>query len=157
MSFSFTLLLNIFEENKRKMGQTIEINEGEVLVKFNSPTIGKVSFKDLGISRDELSIEGGFMRIAFELGGIGTHDFVAVPTIEITYEETMGETHWQCDFNGETLLDKLDHHGNATILLLRRERLEKLEQHHENKLILHAEFPEAVHIDVENSFVSLFK
>lgn len=139
------------------MGQTVEINEGEVLVKFNSPTIGKVSFKELGITRDELSLEGGFLRIAFELGGIGTHNFVAVPTIEVSYDESMGETHWQCDFNGETLLDKLDHHGHATILLLRREKLENLEQHHENKLILHAEFPGSVHINPENSFIELFK
>ena len=139
------------------MGQTIEINEGEVLVKFNSPTIGKVSFQDLGISKEELSLEGGFMRIAFDLGGIGTHDFVAVPTIEVSYLESMGETHWQCDFNGETLLDKLDHHGRSTIILLKRTSMENLEQHHENKLILHAEFPDAVHIDVENSFIELFK
>jgi len=139
------------------MGQTIEINEGEVLVKFNSPTAGKVSFKELGISKSELSLDGGFLRIAFELGGIGTHDFVSVPTIEVSYEESMGETHWQCDFNDETLLDKLDHHGRSTIILLRRERLEKLEQHHENKLVIHAEFPGAVHIDVENSFIELFK
>jgi hypothetical protein len=139
------------------MGQIVEINEGEVLVKFNSPTIGKISFKDLGISKDELSLVGGFMRIAFELGGIGTHNFVAVPTIEISYDESMGETHWQCDFNDETLLDKLDHHGHATILLLKRERLENLEQHHENKLVLHAEFPGAVHINVENSYIELFK
>ena len=139
------------------MEQTIEINEGEVLVKFNSPSIGKISFKELGISREELSLDGGFMRIVFELGGIGTHDFVAVPTIEVSYEEVMGETHWQCDFNNETLLDKLDHHGRSTIILLRRDRLEKLEQHHENKLVLHAEFPGAVHIDIDNSFVELFK
>ena len=139
------------------MGQTIEINEGEVLVKFNSPTIGKKSFADLGITAEDVTLQGGFMRIAFELGGIGTHDFVAVPTIEITYKESMGETHWQCDFNGETLLDKLDHHGNATILLLRRKQLENLEQHHENKLILHAEFPESVHIDPDNSYVEFFK
>ncbi len=139
------------------MGQTIEINDGEVLVKFNAPTIGKTSFKELGISKDDLSLEGGFMRIAFELGGIGTNDFVAVPTIEVSYEEAMGETHWQCEFNDETLVDKLDHHGRSTIILLRRDRLEKLEQHHENILVLHAEFPSAVHIDVENSFVELFK
>lgn len=139
------------------MGQTVEINEGEVLVKFSSPTIGKVSFKELGISKDELSLEGGFLRIAFELGGIGTHDFVAIPTIEVSYEESMGETHWQCDFNGETLLDKLDHHGRATIILLRRDKLENLEQHHENKLILHAEFPGSVQISPDNSYVEFFK
>ncbi len=139
------------------MGQMIEINEGEVAVNFIAPTIGKVSFSELGISNEQLSLDGGFLRIVFDLGGIGTHDFVAVPTIEMSYLEAMGETHWQCDFNGETLLDKLDHHGNATILLLKRDRLEKLEQHHENRLVLHAEFPKPVHIDVNNSFIEFFK
>jgi len=139
------------------MGQTIEINQGEVLVKFNSPTLGKISFKDLGISKEDLNLEGGFMRISFDLGGIGTHDFTGFPSIEITYAERMGETHWQCDFNGETLIDKLDNHGNSTIVLLKRDLLENLEQHHENILTLHAEFPEPVHIDVVNSHIQLFK
>ena len=31
------------------MGQLIEINQGEVVVKFTSPTAGKVTFADLGI------------------------------------------------------------------------------------------------------------
>lgn len=139
------------------MNNMLEINEGEVIVNFNSTKIGKVSLAELGIENDNLNIQSGFLRIVFDFGGIGTHDFCAVPAIEMRYLSTLGETHWQCDFNGETLLDKLDHHGNATILLLKRERLENLEQHHENKLLLHAEFPETVQIDTENSFVHFFK
>lgn len=32
------------------MGQAIEINPGEVKVKFNSPSVGKLSLKELGFN-----------------------------------------------------------------------------------------------------------
>lgn len=131
------------------------MNEGEVLVKFTSPTAGKVTFKELGISN--VSLEGGFLRLAFDLEGIGEHSYYAVPTVEIAYMENVGETHWQCDFNEETILDKMDHHGNSTVLLLDRKKISSLEHHHENKLIVHAEFPEAVHLDAEKSYINIFK
>lgn len=139
------------------MGQLIEINEGEVLVKFTSPTSGKVTFADLGISNDQLELQGGFLRLVFDLEGIGEHSYYAVPTVEVAYRESVGETHWQCEFNDETILDKMDHHGNSTVLLLDRNKISSLEHHHENKLIVHAEFPEAVHLDADNSYINLFK
>ena len=89
------------------MGQLIEVNEGEVLVKFTSPTAGKVTFKELGISNDQLVLEGGFLRLVFDLEGIGEHSYYAVPTVEVAYMENVGETHWQCDFNEETILDMI--------------------------------------------------
>lgn len=139
------------------MGQLIEANQGEVLVKFTSPTAGKITLSDLGISNDQLVLDGGFLRLVFDLEGIGEHSYYAVPTIELAYVENVGETHWQCEFNDETILDKMDHHGNSTVLLLDRKRISSLEHHHENKLIVHAEFPEAVHIDTANSYINLFK
>jgi hypothetical protein len=139
------------------MGQLIEINEGEVLVKFTSPTAGKVTFKELGISNDQLSLEGGFLRLVFDLEGIGEHNYYAVPTVEVAYAENVGETHWQCDFNEETILDKMDHHGHSTVLLLDRKKISSLEHHHENKLIVHAEFPEPVHLDADKSYINIFK
>jgi len=139
------------------MGQLVEINQGEIVVKFTSPTAGKISFSDLGIKTDDLAFEGGFLRLVFDMEGIGEHSYFAMPTIQVAYKENMAETHWQCDFNGETILDKTDNHGNSTIILMNRKKLAELEHHHENTLILHAEFPEGVHIMAEESYINFFK
>lgn len=139
------------------MGQLIEINQGEVVVKFTSPTTGKLTFADLGIKTEDLVFEGGFLRLVFDMEGIGEHSYFAMPTIEVAYKENMAETHWQCDFNGETILDKTDNHGNSTVILMNRKKLAELEHHHENALILHAEFPEGVHISAEGSYINFFK
>jgi hypothetical protein len=95
------------------MGQLIEMNQGEIKVKFTSPTKGKITLKDLGISDEQLVLDGGFLRLIFDMEGIGEHDYFAVPTIEIAYQENCAETHWQCDFNKETILDKADHYRSA--------------------------------------------
>jgi hypothetical protein len=139
------------------MGQLIEINQGEIVVKFTSPTTGKVTFKDLGISDDQLVLDGGFLRLKFDMEGIGEHDYFAVPTVEVGYKENCAETHWQCDFNGETILDKTDHHGHSTVLLMSRKKLSELEHRHENELVIHAEFPEAVHLIASDSYINFFK
>jgi len=139
------------------MGQAIEINPGEVKVIFNSPSVGKLSLKELGFNTEDLHFEGGFVRMVFDMEGIGEHEYFQIPTIEVAYKENMSETHWQCDFNGKTLLDKMDHHGHSTVMLLNRKTLSSLEQHHENKLIVHAEFPEGVHISAEDSYINFFK
>jgi len=139
------------------MGQLVEINQGEIVVKFTSATAGKISFSDLGIKTDDLAFAGGFLRLVFDMEGIGEHSYFAMPTIEVAYKENMAETHWQCDFNGETILDKTDNHGNSTIILMNRKKLAELEHHHENTLILHAEFPEGVHIVAEESYINFFK
>jgi hypothetical protein len=139
------------------MGQLIEINQGEIVVKFTSPTAGKLSFADLGIKSENLVFDGGFLRLVFDMEGIGEHSYFAMPTIEVSYKENMAETHWQCDFNEETILDKTDNHGNSTVILMNRKKIASLEHHHENKLVLHAEFPEGVHISAENSYINFFK
>lgn len=95
--------------------------------------------------------------MVFDLEGIGDHDYYAVPTIEVAYLEEMGETHWQCEFNDEVILDKTDHHGHSTVMLLNRNRLGELEHHHQNELTVHAEFPGPVHLDAEKSYINLFK
>jgi hypothetical protein len=138
------------------MKQT-EINQGEILVKFEQPTSGKLSFKDLGITDETIELSGGFLRMVFDFEGIGEHDYFKVPTIEVSYQEEMAETHWQCDFNEETIVDKTDHHGHSTVILLNRNKIASLEHHHQNKLILHAEFPKTAHIITEHSFVNFFK
>jgi len=138
------------------MGQSVIYNQGEIVVKFSSPTEGKISFKDLGIT-DNLAVDGGFLRIVFNMDGIGEHSYYQVPTIEIAYDEQVPETRWQCDFNEKTILDKTDHYGSSTIILLNRKTLSELEHHHENRLVLHAEFPQKVNLVPENSFIQFFK
>jgi len=138
------------------MGQSVIYNQGEVVVKFTSPTAGKVSFKELGITEPQ-AIEGGFLRIVFNMDGIGEHSYFQVPTLEIAYDEQVPETHWQCDFNDQTILDKTDHYGRSTIILLNRKTLSELEHHHENRLVLHAEFPQKVNLVPEECFIQFFK
>lgn len=139
------------------MSQNVQVNPGEVVVKFEKPVTGKVSFSELGIKSEDLTFDSGFLRLVFDLENIGEHHYFQVPTLEVSYKEKMKETHWQCDFNGETILDKNDNHGNSTIILLDRKKIASLEHHHENKLILHAEFPEGVHVEANKSFINFFK
>ena len=40
------------------MSQTVEINQGEIKINFSSPTAGKLSFKELGLTNDNLFFEG---------------------------------------------------------------------------------------------------
>lgn len=45
------------------MSQTIELNQGEVKVNFSSPTSGKVTFEELGLTDADLVFEGGLLRM----------------------------------------------------------------------------------------------
>ena len=113
----------------------IELNPGEIKVNFNSPLKGKLTFEDLGLDSKDLFCEGGLLRMVFDFEGIGEHQYYAVPTIEVAYEEEMGETHWQCDFNENTILDKMDHHGKSTVVLMNRKKMAESEHHHKNQLV----------------------
>lgn len=139
------------------MSQTVELNQGEVKINFSSPTTGKVTFAELGLKNENLVFDGGLLRLVFDFEGIGEHHYYQVPTVEISYKEEMAETHWQCDFNEETILDKIDHHGHSTVILLNRNKLASLEHHHKNALIVHGEFPKGVHIIAEDSYINFFK
>lgn len=135
----------------------IDINQGEIKVKFESPLAGKQTFADLGLKDEDLIVESGNLRLVFDLEGIGDHEYYQVPTIEVAYAENMAETHWICEFNKTTLLDKLDHYGHSTVLLLNRDKMSGLEQHHKNALIVHADFPGPVHIKASESYINFFK
>ncbi|HHG86595.1 MAG TPA: hypothetical protein ENJ82_17730 [Bacteroidetes bacterium] len=136
---------------------SVDINQGEVKVKFSEPVAGKLTFADLGLKDEQLVLKGGLLRLVFDMEGIGEHQYYQVPTIEVAYQEEVSETHWQCDFNKVTILDKMDHHGRSTVMLLNRKKLSELEHHHQNQLVIHAEFPEAVHLSVEGSYINFFK
>ncbi len=133
-----------------------DINQGEIKVFFDEPTSGNITFADMGITDEDLLFEGGLVRIVFDFENIGEHNYFKVPTINVSYTEEMGETHWQCDFNRTTILDKHDHHGRSTVVLLNRNKLADLEHHHTNSMILHAEFPKPVQIIADASQVHFF-
>ena len=138
------------------MSQTIELNQGEVKINFSSQTSGKATLAELGLKDENLAFENGLIRLVFNMDEIAEPNYFQVPTIEIAYHEEMGETHWQCDFNKNTILDKTDHHGHSTVLLLNRNILSELENRHKNALIIHGEFPQPVKVSAENSFIILF-
>ena len=135
----------------------VEVAQGEIKVNFKEARSGKISFAELGIDKESKYLEGGLLRLVFDLEGIGKHNYYQIPTIEVAYEENMSETHWVCEFNGKTILDKLDNHGHSSLLLLNRKELMNLEQHHENKIIVHAEFPKAANLNLNNSYINFFK
>lgn len=139
------------------MGQLISINPGEIRIRFTSTPSGKLSFADLGLKDDQLKLDNGHLRVVIELNGIAEKDFFRVPTIEIGYEEEVGETRWIAEFNSETILDKTDHHGHSTVALMDRNRLREEEHHHYNKLVLHGIFPKKVSLIAEKCFLHLFK
>lgn len=99
------------------MGQLIEIYQN-----FTSPTAGKITFKELGVTNEKCT-----------------------------------ETHSQCDFNGETIVDNTDNYGNSTFVLMDREKLAKLEHRQESQLVIHAKFPEVMHLIAEDSQNNFFK
>lgn len=134
----------------------LEINQGEIKFNFSQPVSGKLSFSELGLKAEDVKLEGGLLRLVFDLKHLEESHYFKMPTIEVVYEENMEATHWQCDFNGETILDKIDNHGHSTILLIDRKKLSELEHRHENVLIVHAEFPQSVNINPEKSFIQLF-
>lgn len=139
------------------MDQTIQSGEGEVKILISETSKGKVSFSELGITSDQISVDGGFLRMVFDFGQFDANNFYAVPTVEIAYDKNVAETHWQCDFNGETILDKMDNHGNSTVMLLQRNKMAEKVQHHDNSLVVHGEFPASVNIDLINSYIQLVK
>jgi len=138
------------------MKDQIEINEGEIKLTINEKHEGKLYLSDLGLTSEDMKLESGLLRFVIEIKNVADSKFYAMPTIEFSYTEEMEETHWQCDFNGEVISDKNDHHGHSTIILLNRKKLEALLHRHDNKLVIHAEFPKPAVIDTKKSFLNLF-
>lgn len=138
------------------MKDQLEINNGEVKLIFNESHSGKVYLSELGLKSVDMDLEAGLLRFVIDVQNLSEVHFAAVPTIEFAYTQEMGETHWQCEFNGEIISDKLDHHGHSTVILLKRNSLENLIQRHENTMIIHAEFPKPAMIDPEKSYIALF-
>ncbi len=137
---------------------SIEKNQGEINIIFNEPIPDTISFKDIGLSDEDLYFESGHIRIKFDFSKTnGVRKFYDIPTFRIEYYEKMSETHWICDFNEKTILDKTDHYGHSTVLLMKRKEIESAEHHHSNALLLHAEFPKPVHLKADKSDFHFFR
>lgn len=134
-----------------------EVNPGEFHVKFEKLVAGKLSLKDLGFSNENLQVEGGNLRIMLEFGNLGEVHFYKMPTIEIEYVEKIGESEWQVEFNDEVVLDKTDHSGHSTLMMINRSKLDALKHRHINNMIIRADMPKAVHINAENSFINILE
>lgn len=139
------------------MSNQVELNPGEVKLIVNEATQGKKLFlKDLGLHTEQLNLSDGNLRMVIEINNLDENHFGAVPTIHLTYTEDLGETLWQCEYNGEVVLDKKDHHGHSTVLLLNKAKLNAISQRHENTLIIHGDLPSATHLNSEESYLLLF-
>lgn len=132
-------------------------NQGELRVTFEKSPAGKLSFSEMGMEDKSGDIDTGFIRLAFHLGQIHADDLYKMPKIEIAYKDSITTSHWIAEFNGEVILENTDHSGSRTVLLLNRKKIEDKIQHHENRLIIHAEFSEEIDIDMDESNVVLFK
>ena len=74
------------------MAEIIELNPGEIKVKFQGPTSGRLTFAELGLKDEDLVLDGGLLRLVFDLEGIGEHNYFKVPTVEVAYKEEVAET-----------------------------------------------------------------
>ncbi|MCB9236120.1 MAG: hypothetical protein H6581_31015 [Bacteroidia bacterium] len=136
---------------------SVEINPGEIKVTMDQPVTGKFTLRDLGISNQDLMVEGGNLRLVFEMGNLGDLHFYKMPTLELAYRENAHESGWVVEFNGENILEKTDHSGHATVLLLHRNKLDEYRHRHLNTLILHGDLSEQVQLSADNSFFNLLE
>lgn len=132
-------------------------NDGEHRMIFDEAISGKVSFAELGFDKEFAAVEGGFIRMRFDFGQISENDYFKVPTIELAYTDNLDDSHWICEFNGEKIVDKNDHSGTSTVILLSKSKLTDNLQHHDNTLLIHGEFPESFSFDFDKCFIQFFK
>ena len=135
---------------------SIEINQGEIKVNLTESNTGQITLASLGVTAKDLYLDGGLLRLTIELGAIPHNKFYQTPTAYIAYEEEVEETAWQCDYNNETVLEKTDHHGKSTVILINRNKLNELHHRHENTFVIHGEFPTTVHINPEETYIKFF-
>lgn len=125
----------------------LQLTEGQVKITMNDkPAFDKFTLADAGLKEDSYTVEGGNLRLKIELGYIQDYHFYKMPVIQFEYENNIHESEWVVEFNGENILEKKDHSGHSTVLLLNRNKMDKLKHRHENNLIIHGDFSEVVHI-----------
>lgn len=126
--------------------KNLSVSDGQVKITMETPIFDEFTLKDLGLN-ENYKVEGGNLRLKVELGYIKDINFYKMPKIEFNYTEKINESGWIVEFNGTNILEKTDHSGKATVLLLNRKKMNELVQRHENNLIIHGDFSEEVHIE----------
>ncbi len=135
----------------------IQVNDGEIKVTMEKPVGGRFNLKELGLSPSVYEAEGGNLRLVFELGYLEDFHFYRMPIIDFKYTDNIHESGWVVEFNGENMLEKTDHSGKATVLLLKRDQLADKVHRHSNRLIVHGDFSDTVAIDFEKSHFHLLE
>lgn len=127
--------------------------DSQVKIEMEKPVVGRFSLKDAGLNEDFYKVEGGNLRIKVEMGYIQDFHLYKMPIIELDYTQKIHESEWVVEFNGENILEKKDHSGQSTVLLLKRSKMNDLLHRHENTLLIHADFSEEVEIKNSSSMV----
>lgn len=129
----------------------IDKSGGNITVHFQSLPFGKHTLGDLGLEESDLKIDGGNLRLEFAFGDLGGANVYKAPTFVITYDERIGESQWQCELNGELLMDKTDGSGSTTIMTLNRKECQGAMADGSNSLVLRADLPEVVTLSATKS------
>lgn len=124
----------------------LELTEGQLEIAIKDTTSGKFTLAEAGLKDETYKVEGGNLRVKVDLGYIKDAHFYKMPVIELEYTQNIHESEWIVEFNGTNILEKKDHSGHATVLLLNRKKMEELKQRHENTLLVHGDFSEVVEI-----------
>lgn len=134
----------------------LNTTDGELKIIMQEASFDKFSLQDAGLKEDSYEVKGGNLRLKIEMGYIQEYNFYKMPIIQLDYENNIHESEWVVEFNGENILEKKDHSGHATVLLLSRKKMLELEHRHENNLVIHGDFSEEV--DIKNdSYLNLLE
>lgn len=130
---------------------SLNLTEGQIQIVMQEAAFGKFSLEAAGLNAPSYEVEGGNLRIEIKMGYIQDVNFYKMPILEFEYTDKIAQSEWVVEFNGVNILEKKDHSGQATILLLNRNKMKELEQRHENTLLIHGDFSEVVHIKNSSS------
>lgn len=131
---------------------SLELGDGQIQFTMNQPVFEKFTLETAGFQEESYKTKGGNVRIQINLGAIQNVNFYKMPVIELNYAGKIHESGWIVEFNGTNILEKTDHSGQATILLLNRNKMTDLVQRHENTILIHGDFSEEVELQKDSSF-----
>lgn len=130
----------------------LALADGQIQITMKQPVFDKFTLGCSGFGENTYQTIGGNVRIQINLGAIQDIHFYKMPIIELNYTNKIHESGWVVEFNGTNILEKTDHSGQATILLLNRKKMMELVHRHENTILIHGDFSEEVEIKKESSF-----
>lgn len=130
----------------------LEVTEGQLEIIMKEAAFGKFTLADAGFTEDSYEVEGGNLRVKIDLGYIKDISFYKMPVLEFEFTDKIHTSEWIIEFNGTNILEKKDHSGKATVLLLNRKKMDELKQRHENTLLIHGDFSEVVRLKNTSSF-----